>query len=104
MLNLRVWIDGREIDIGSHKMLMDLMEPEIRIPDEFQGKKTELVLCCDTGYSQYASDGNGGGGFYGRPMILIGQDVSGIEHAEYRDGNVLVNAGGDEYKVEHKLM
>ena len=55
MLNLRVWIDGREIDIGNHKILMDLMEPEIRIPDEFQGKKTKLVLCCDTGYSQYAS-------------------------------------------------
>ncbi|HBC87672.1 MAG TPA: hypothetical protein DCZ94_12005 [Lentisphaeria bacterium] len=104
MLNLRVWLNGKELDVSEHKIRMNLMEPEIRIPDKLLGKKVEIVLCCDTGYSQYASDGNGGGGFYGKPVILVGQDAPGVEKAEYRDGMVIVKSGNQEFKVKHKLM
>ncbi|MFZ2656584.1 MAG: hypothetical protein WAX69_16745 [Victivallales bacterium] len=104
MLNLRAWINGMEIDISSHKILMNLMEPEIAIPKKLQGKKAEVILCCDTGYSQYASDGNGGGGFYGKPLILIDKPVAGIEYAEYKNGAVSIRADGEEFKIEHDMM
>ncbi|HCE46955.1 MAG TPA: hypothetical protein DET40_25695 [Lentisphaeria bacterium] len=104
MLNLRMWINGKEIDTSSHKMRMNLMEPDISIPNQLQGNDVEVVLCCDTGYSQYAPDGNGGGGFYGKPLILVEEPVSGIEYAQYKDGAVGIRAGGKDFKVEHDIM
>ncbi len=103
MLNLRAWFNGKELDLSAHKMRMNLLEPEIEIPAKLQGKKVEVVLCCDTGYSQYAPDGNGGGGFYGKPEILVEKDAPGAE-AEYCDGTVFVKSGREKFKVKHKLM
>ncbi len=104
MLNLRMWLDDGEIELGTHKMRMQLLEPEIEIPERFRGKKAEVLLCCDTGYSQYAPDGNGGGGFFGKALILAQRGADGASKASYRNGRVSFAAGGKEWMIEHKLM
>jgi hypothetical protein len=104
MLNLRVWFDGEEIDVSCHKMRMNLLEPEIAVPEKFHGRKIEVLLCCDTGYSQYAPDGNCGGGFYGKALLMAGCAAQGVEEASYRNGTVRFQAGGKKWEIEHKLM
>jgi len=104
MLNLRFWINGEELDISPHQLRMKLLEPEIALPQKCSGKTIEVTLCCDTGYSQYALDGNSSNGFYGKSALLVEQPVSGIEQAEYRNGVVTVRSSGKQWNVTHTLM
>ena len=104
MLNLRLWINGEELDIDPHRLRMKLLEPEIAVPPKWSGRTIEVTLCCDTGYSQYAADGNRSDGFYGKAALLVGQPAPGIEHAEFRDNTVTVRSGGKEWNVAHTLM
>ena len=104
MLNLRFWVNGEPIDISAHTLRMELLEPEIAVPPQWSGQTIEVTLCCDTGYSQYAADGNHSSGFCGKPALLVEQTVSGIDHAEYRDGIVTVRSEPKEWKVSHALM
>ena len=104
MFNLRLWVDGKAVDIASHILRMDLLEPEIALPPQCAGREVEIVLCCDTGHSQYGPGSNGGSGFYGSPAILVEQPAPGIAHAEYRDNLVIVRSGDKEWNVTHTLM
>ena len=104
MRNLRLWIDGEELDLSPHRLRMELLEPEIALLPKWAGRMIEIILCCDTGYSQYAEDGNRGSGFYGRPTILVEQSAPGVEFAEYRDGLVTVCSGGKEWSIKHSLL
>jgi len=104
MLNLRLWIHGEELDISPHRLRMKLLEPEIALPSKWSGQTIEVTLCCDTGYSQYAADGNQSNGFYGKPALLVEQPAPGVEQAEYRKNIVTVRSGGKEWSVTHSLM
>ena len=104
MLNLRIWINGTSLDLSSHTLRMNLLEPEIALPPHLSGQEVEVIVCCDTGHSQYAADGNQGSGFYGRPVILVEKPASGVEHAQYHDGTVTIRADGKEWIVTHPLM
>jgi hypothetical protein len=104
MCNLRMWINGNPLDLSRHSPRMDLLEPEIALAEEYAGKTVEIILCCDTGYSQYAPDGNHGSGFDGKPALLVPQPAPGIDEATYRNGVVTVRSGGKEWNVKHTLM
>lgn len=56
----------------------------------------------DAGHSQY--DGNGGSGFTGHPAVLIPQAAAGVESAEYRNGQVIIRAAGQEWTLAHNLL
>ncbi len=104
MLEPRLWIDGAEIDLAPHALRMGLLEPEIALPPAAAGRTVEILLRADTGHSQYAPGGNGGCGFSGHPVLLVPQPATGVEHAEYCNGQVIVRAGGREWTVAHSLM
>jgi len=103
MHGLRLWIDGVAVDLSSHKLRMNLLEPEILLPSQFAGHSVDIILCCDIGYSQYAPDGQGGSGFCGHPVILTEQSPS-IMQADYCDGTVHIRCGDAEWTVLHTLM
>jgi len=104
MCSLRLWINGKALDLSPHIPCMELLEPEIALPPQYSRQTIEVVLCCDTGYSQYALDGNNSNGFYGKSALLVEQPAPGIEQAEYRDGVVTIRAGGKQWNVTHTLM
>ena len=100
MDNLRLWMDGEEVDLSPHRLRMNLLEPDISIASKWSGKTIEVTLCCDTAHAQYTE----GCEFYGSPALLVEQPAPGIEHAEYRDGVVTVRSGGKEWTVAHTLL
>lgn len=104
MFNLQLWINGEIVDLSSHTMRMNLLEPEIELPAKFSGSEIEVTVCCDTGDSQYGPDGHEGSGFYGKPVILVAQDAPGVEFADYQDNTVIVRSGKNEWIVKHNLM
>jgi hypothetical protein len=104
MLEPRLWVDGAEIDLEPHALRMGLLEPEVALPPAAAGRTVEILLRCDTGHSQCAPGGNGGAGFSGQPALLGPQAAAGVEGVDYRDGQVTVRAGGQEWTVTHDLM
>ncbi len=102
MLEPRLWIDGAEIDLAPHALRIGLLEPQVTLPPAPAGRTVEILLRADAGHSQY--DGNGGSGFSGHPALLVPQPAAGVEQAVYRDGQIVIRAGGREWSIAHTLL
>jgi hypothetical protein len=105
MFDLRIWIQGKEVDVSEHYLRMKLMYPYIEISEELTGNsEIEVVLSCTMGISQYGEGDHEGIGFWGRPALMSCRKPSDIDEAFYSDGIVTVKAGGQEWKVEYQMM
>lgn len=99
MIEARLWVGGRPIDLAPYETLMELMEPHVEMPPDLAGA-VEVVLRTDCGVSQYDERDGGGTGLSGRPALLVPAPGRPVETAEYCNGVVTIRAQGREWCVD----
>ena len=62
------------------------------------------MIRVDCGVKQYSQEDRDGGGFTGRPVVLVPAETFAGISARYEKGEVTVNAGGRIHRVKHELM
>ena len=103
MINLRVWVDGKQLDITRYKGVMNLLYPQVELPHTSLKDTVEVVVCCDTGISQYGVGSQGGTGFYGKASVLVPVKIH-PPSAVYEKGVVKVKAGEEEWSIPYTMM
>lgn len=100
MLDPKLWLNGREIDLAPYALRMNLLEPQVRIPQELLARgELEIVVRTDCGTGQYGAENREGSGFSGQPAIVGPADPAPPVTTAWRKHELVVSAGTTRWKV-----
>lgn len=100
----RVWVNGVEIDLAPYRLRMELLAPQIPLPQVNKGCLLQIIVRCDCSTGQYGAENYEGTSFAGHPALLVPTATDGLIDAQYRDGVVTVASETAIWQVEHALM
>ncbi len=103
MINPRLWINGKEINLDSNILRSELLCPQVKMPD-IEGKDIEIVVVCECGISQYGTDDRGGTGFSGKPAVIIPDENELLINAGYTNGKILITSTKNSWEFNYDLM